>query len=157
MVTESSGKPVAKISPVDESEKTQVSARETLLARLRQQPVVKADRWTREELYKTTVRVALDTNVLAYAEGVNGPSMKTLALELIDGLPPASVVLPVQTLGELFRFWSARLAVRDQARARQSLAGATPFLYLRLRLATLLAAADLAVTHQFGIWDAVIL
>jgi prevent-host-death family protein len=46
------GKPVAKISPVEEPDKTQVSAREMLLARLRRQPVVKAGRWTREELYE---------------------------------------------------------------------------------------------------------
>jgi prevent-host-death family protein len=51
-VVTSHGKPVAKISPVDESEKTQVSARETLLARLRRQPAGKAARWTREELYE---------------------------------------------------------------------------------------------------------
>lgn len=51
-VVTSHGKPVAKISPVDESEKTRVNARETLLARLRRQPVVTADRWTREELYE---------------------------------------------------------------------------------------------------------
>jgi prevent-host-death family protein len=51
-VVTSHGKPVAKISPVDDSEKTRVSARETLLARLRRQPVVKGGRWTREELYE---------------------------------------------------------------------------------------------------------
>jgi prevent-host-death family protein len=51
-LTTSNGKPVAKISPVDESEKTKASARKALLARLRGQPVVKAGRWTRQELYE---------------------------------------------------------------------------------------------------------
>jgi prevent-host-death family protein len=51
-VVTSHGKPVAKICPVEESGNTQVSARETLLARLRRQPVVNADRWTRDELYE---------------------------------------------------------------------------------------------------------
>jgi predicted nucleic acid-binding protein len=83
------------------------------------------------------VRVALDTNVLAYAEGVNGPSMKALALELVGGLPPASVLLPVQTL--------AILSWRDA------------FCLFETSAATMLSAADLAVTHQFGIWDAAIL
>jgi prevent-host-death family protein len=50
----SHGKAIARISPVDESEKTRVSAREILLARLRRQPVEKAGRWTREELYQNT-------------------------------------------------------------------------------------------------------
>jgi prevent-host-death family protein len=51
-VVTSHGKPVAKLSPVEENEKIGVSARETLLARLRRQPVVKAVRWTRDELYE---------------------------------------------------------------------------------------------------------
>jgi hypothetical protein len=33
------------------------------------------------------VRVALDTNILAYAEGVNGAPMKKAALGLVQGLP----------------------------------------------------------------------
>ncbi len=48
------------------------------------------------------MRAALDTNVLAYVEGVNGPSMKAKALDVVHSLSRSSVVLPVQTLGELF-------------------------------------------------------
>jgi prevent-host-death family protein len=51
-VVTSHGKPVAKISPVDENEKIAAGAREALLTRLRRQPVVKAGRWTRDELYE---------------------------------------------------------------------------------------------------------
>jgi prevent-host-death family protein len=51
-VVTSHGKPVAKISPIDENEKVGASARETLLARLRRQPVVKSRPWTRDELYE---------------------------------------------------------------------------------------------------------
>jgi len=58
------------------------------------------------------VRVALDTNILAYAEGVNGDSMKRTALELVQNLPEGAVLLPVQTLGELFN-----LLVRKTGRA----------------------------------------
>ena len=103
------------------------------------------------------MRVALDTNVLAYAEGVNGPSMKTLALELVDGLPPASVVLPVQTLGELFQVL-VRKAGRSRPGARAAiLSWRDAFSLFETSAASILAAADLAVTHQLGIWDAVIL
>ena len=48
------------------------------------------------------MRLALDTNVLAYAEGVNGASMKKAALEIIGKLPEDATFLPVQVLGELF-------------------------------------------------------
>ena len=44
----------------------------------------------------------LDSNVLAYAEGVNGAAMRDKVLALIQRLPQGAVVLPVQTLGELF-------------------------------------------------------
>ena len=33
------------------------------------------------------MRVALDTNILAYAEGVNGAPMRKAALELVQRLP----------------------------------------------------------------------
>ena len=48
------------------------------------------------------MNVALDTNVLAYAEGTNGAAMRDKALEVIQRLPQGTIVLPVQTLGELF-------------------------------------------------------
>jgi predicted nucleic acid-binding protein len=48
------------------------------------------------------VRAALDTNVLAYAEGVNGAVMKKAALDLLEALPGGTAVVPVQALGELF-------------------------------------------------------
>jgi predicted nucleic acid-binding protein len=103
------------------------------------------------------VRVALDTNVLAYAEGVNGPSMKTRALELVGSLPQASVVLPVQTLGELFQVL-VRKAGRSRSSARSAiLSWRDAFSLFETSAAIILTAADLAVTHQLGIWDAVIL
>jgi predicted nucleic acid-binding protein len=46
--------------------------------------------------------VALDNNVLVYAEGVNGASMKAKAIDVISTLSDRTAVLPVQALGELF-------------------------------------------------------
>jgi predicted nucleic acid-binding protein len=47
------------------------------------------------------VRVALDTNVLAYAEGLNDQEKRDAAIDLVRRLPREMVVLPVQVLGEL--------------------------------------------------------
>jgi predicted nucleic acid-binding protein len=47
------------------------------------------------------VRIALDTNMLAYAEGVNGLERKRTAKAILARLPQDSLVLPVQVLGEL--------------------------------------------------------
>ena len=100
---------------------------------------------------------ALDTNVLAYAEGVNGPAMKELALGLVQKLPQGATVLPVQTLGELFNVL-VRKAGRAPANARAAiLSWRNTFPLVETSPAIMLAAADLAADHQFGIWDAVIL
>jgi predicted nucleic acid-binding protein len=101
--------------------------------------------------------VALDTNILAYAEGVNGVAMKALALELLQKLPQGATVLPVQSLGELFNVL-VRKAKRTPANARAAiLSWRDAFPLVETSPAVMLAAADLATDHQFGIWDAVIL
>jgi len=51
VVVTSHGKPVAKIMPIVEDERAAEVARSTLFARLRRERVVKAGRWTRDELY----------------------------------------------------------------------------------------------------------
>jgi prevent-host-death family protein len=51
VVVTSHGKPVAKITPVSEDDRTAEGARSALFARLRGERVVKAGRWTREDLY----------------------------------------------------------------------------------------------------------
>ncbi len=74
------------------------------------------------------VRVALDTNVLAYAEGTNGAEMKEAALRLIQRLPVASIVLPVQALGELFNVLVLK-AKRPATNARAAILGCRDGLY----------------------------
>ena len=49
------------------------------------------------------MRIALDTNILVYAEGLNGSLRAKTTVELIKKLPESSTFLPVQVLGELFR------------------------------------------------------
>ena len=48
----SHGKPVARIVPAAEPDRTQVTARSTLLKRLRRERAVTAGRWNRDELYE---------------------------------------------------------------------------------------------------------
>lgn len=103
------------------------------------------------------MRVALDTNILAYAEGVNGADMKRTALELVEKLPRGAVWLPVQTLGELFSLL-VRKAGREPAKARKAiLSWRDAFSLIETSSEIMLAAADLATDHQLSIWDAVIL
>lgn len=50
------GKPVARLSPVEEAGETIAGARAHLFARLRRQPVTRIGRWTRDELYEDARR-----------------------------------------------------------------------------------------------------
>jgi predicted nucleic acid-binding protein len=103
------------------------------------------------------VRVALDTNILVYAEGVNGAPMQALALELIRTLPPGDTVLPVQALGELFNVL-VRKAGRSPSAARDAmLKWHDDYAVIETSGAVMLAAADLAADHRLGIWDSIVL
>jgi predicted nucleic acid-binding protein len=102
------------------------------------------------------VRVALDTNVLAYAEGVNGAARKADALELIQRLPPGTVLLPIQALGELFQLL-VRKVKRTPAQARVAMLGwRDAFPLIETSETVMLGAAELAATHRFSFWDGVI-
>lgn len=102
------------------------------------------------------MRLALDTNVLAYAEGVNGVARKKAALDIIDKLPEESTFVPVQVLGELFHVL-VRKADRSPERARAAiLSWQDVFPLVETSPAVMLAAADLAIQHRLSIWDAVV-
>lgn len=103
------------------------------------------------------MRVALDTNVLAYAEGTNGAERRDAALGLIDGMPQETTVIPVQVLGELFNVL-VRKAGKSRDKAREALLSwRDTFPVAETSPEVMLAAIDLAVDHRLGIWDAVIL
>ena len=103
------------------------------------------------------MKAALDTNILAYAEGVDSAEKRDTVLELLSNVPQEAAVVPIQVLGELYNVL-VRKAGRSREVARDTLlswrdalpvAGTTP--------EVMLMAADLAADHHFGIWDAVIL
>ena len=66
------------------------------------------------------MKVALDTNILAHAEGVNGAARRNAALDLVQRLPAEVAIIPVQVLGELFNVL-VRKAGRTRAEARDAL------------------------------------
>jgi predicted nucleic acid-binding protein len=103
------------------------------------------------------VRVALDTNILAYAEGVNGAARKATALELLQRLPAGSALLPVQTLGELFQLLVRRVN-RTPAQARAAILGwRDAFPLIETSETVIVGAAELAASHRFSFWDGVVL
>ena len=101
--------------------------------------------------------VALDTNVLAYAENTNGAEMRDLALDLLERLPVERTLIPVQVLGELFAVL-VRKARRSRTHAREAvLHWGDSFPLIETSSDVILMALELTITHQFGWWDAVIM
>ena len=102
------------------------------------------------------MNVALDTNVLVYAEGLNGSEKRQVTLDLVRRLPPESTLIPVQVLAELLT-----VLVRKAGRSRRDATAAVlswgdAFPLVETSSAVLLSAMNLVSTHQFSTWDAAI-
>ena len=101
--------------------------------------------------------VAIDTNVLAYAEGAGDVTRHAQALALLTRLPEAAVVLPVQVLGELFRVLVGKLKL-SPARARETVLHWSDAYAVRdSTWGALQSAFDLSAAHGLSIWDSLIL
>ena len=103
------------------------------------------------------MRFAIDTNVLAYAEGLGDERRCGIAVELIQKFPSDAGVLPAQVLGELSRVLTTK-AKRSTSQARDAvLAWADSFEVADSTWFAFQAALDLTVDHQLQMWDALIL
>lgn len=103
------------------------------------------------------MKVALDTNLLVYAEGINGADKRAIALDVLRRLPADTAIIPVQVLGELFHVL-VRKAGWPQARARGALLSwRDAFAVIDTSADVMQAAVDLASDHHLAIWDSVIL
>ncbi|BAO81808.1 predicted nucleic-acid-binding protein, contains PIN domain [Serpentinimonas raichei] len=103
------------------------------------------------------MRVALDTNVLAYAEGVGDELRCSAAMRWVERLSSHEVVLPAQTLGELTRVLTGK-AKRSAAQTRAAvLSWADSFEVADSTWFAFQSALDLTVDHQLPMWDALIL
>jgi predicted nucleic acid-binding protein len=103
------------------------------------------------------VRVALDTNILVYAEGVNGEDRKLRANTALTTYKDDDLVLPAQALAELFTVLT-RKASWPAAKARAAvLTWHDACLVADTTSSILLEAMDLSAMHQHSLWDAIML
>lgn len=103
------------------------------------------------------MKVSFDTNILVYAQGVQGESRRRTASTLIGRVAVDDTVIAIQVLGELFNVlvqkasWAhidAQAAVAYWKSVSSPVA-TTPGLMVN--------AISLATRSRFSIWDAVIL
>ncbi len=103
------------------------------------------------------MQVAIDTDVLAYAEGAGDETRRAQAAALIKRLPETDVVLPVQVLGELYRVLAGKLGLAP-ARAREAvLRWSDAYTVRDSTWGALQSAFDLSAAHGLSIWDSLIL
>lgn len=104
-------------------------------------------------------RAALDSNILVYLAGLQRVEADRAKIarsrELIAALPPATIIAPVQALGELFVVLCKGGAPATDARAIVQ-RFAEDFGSPASERRTALAAADLVVDHKLQFWDAMI-
>lgn len=103
------------------------------------------------------MRIALDTNILVYAEGLNDDTRRAAARKLIARLPRAETLLPAQALGELFRALTRKGRRTGEAARQCVLDWQDSFVTHTASQDALLCAMDIACDHQLDIWDALIL
>lgn len=103
------------------------------------------------------MKVALDTNVLAYAVGVDDALRQDRANAVIDVIDAADIVVSSQVAGELYN-----VLVRKTGRSQEAAAAVVRDWIEILRFTvhgpdTFAAALNLASEHNLQIWDALIL
>ena len=103
------------------------------------------------------LRIALDTNIMAHAEGVGDTKRCKAARDLVARLPGLWVVVPTQTLGELHRVLTGK-AGRTSVDAKAAiLSWADAYETADSTIAAMRAALDLGSDHHMPRWDALIL
>lgn len=103
------------------------------------------------------MRVAIDTNILAYAEGVGDVTRRDATMELLSRLPTEAVLIPVQVLGELFRVLTGKANCSPDIARTRILQWADSFEVSDSTWSAFQSAFDLTADHGLQIWDALIL
>jgi predicted nucleic acid-binding protein len=103
------------------------------------------------------MRVALDTNVLVYAEGFGDDVRCQLAGDLIAQLKPTDSIVAVQVLGELSRVLTSKMKKSGSEVRDLLLSWSDGVVVADTTWTAFQSAMDLSVDHKISMWDALIL
>ena len=103
------------------------------------------------------MRVALDTNVLVYAEGFGDDVRCQSAGELIAKLKPTDLIVAVQVLGELSRVLTSKMKKSGSEVRDLLLSWSDGVVVADTTWSAFQSAMDLSVDHKISMWDALIL
>jgi len=101
-------------------------------------------------------RTFLDTNILIYADDLDGGDQREVAREILrDALTTAGGVVSTQVLQEFFVIATRKLGI-DAEIARRKVALVAQMELVQVRLDLILGAIDLHRLHRLSFWDALI-
>lgn len=103
------------------------------------------------------MRIAIDSNVLLYAEGVNDPERMVAARRILARIPRTQGIVPVQALGECFRLLVRKGGLTAAAAADTILQWSQLYEPQETSVEAFADALDIASRHRLQIWDSVIL
>lgn len=103
------------------------------------------------------MKVGLDTNVLAYASGINDDARRDISASLITRIGPSRLIVAAQVAGELYNVLTKK-GRRTRSAAVRTVMGWQDLVGLTLHdEKTLTDALGLASRHELQIWDALII
>ena len=103
------------------------------------------------------MRVALDTNVLVYAEGVNGTERAYQAQAALEAHADDELVVPAQALAELFTVLTRKARWPAEKARAAVLAWHDACVVVETTTPVLMEAMDVSAIHQYSLWDSVML
>ncbi len=102
-------------------------------------------------------RIALDSNVVIYAQGLVDDARNERAQAIVTASPPHDLVIPLQVIAETFRWLVKRAKQPREVAARSMQRWLSSFELQPTDEDVMKSAFELVTRHQFQVFDAVIL
>lgn len=102
------------------------------------------------------MRVALDSNIILYAEGIDDEGRRHAASDLIARLRDVEIMIPVQVIGEVFNVLVRRGGQTRSAAFERCREWIDIYATIDTSADVIKQAAELAALHELSIWDAVV-
>lgn len=103
------------------------------------------------------MRIALDTNILVYAEGINSDVRRDGVTRLLRKLPSGNIYIPLQALGELFYVLVRKGSLQPTTARNVVLEWRDEYAMIETSQEVFLSGLELSIHHRMRIWDAIIL
>lgn len=103
-----------------------------------------------------SVRICLDTNILAYADGVNEPHEAFAAIQVLEDIDGCDVLVPIQALAELFSVLVRKLKLHPEDARLRVTRWRNLYPLIDTDWEVIAASMLLTATHKLRSWDAIV-